>query len=156
MPDASGGRAEVGLVREAASRAGTYDEIGRVERQIANLFDQLFSPVSPFRSLTDADGTWHPFSDVFESERAFIIRMELAGIDRSSLSVLKEGQCLIVRGRREDPLQTERLTCHQLEISQGAFERVLCLPTDFREQDVRAEYEASGFLHITVPKVPSP
>lgn len=138
---------------DLARDAATLDEMGRVERQIASLFDRLFSPVSPFRSLTDADGTWHPFTDVFESERRFVVRMELAGIDRDSLVVIKDGPCLIVRGRREDPLRGELLTCHQLEISQGAFERVLCLPVEFREEDVRAEYGTGGFLHVTIEKV---
>jgi HSP20 family protein len=122
----------------------------RREREIASLFDRLFAPTHSFRPLTE--GKWHPFTDIYESESHVLVRMELAGIDPDSLNVTQEGRCLLVRGMRVEPPWGDGVGCQQLEISYGAFERVICLPMDFREDRVRAEYGPSGFLHITISK----
>jgi HSP20 family protein len=122
-----------------------------MEREVSVLFDRLFAPAHPFRPV--AEGGWHPLTDIYESDREFIVRMELAGIDAARLEVAKEGRCLIVRGERHDPLAIPSQACHQLEISYGPFERVVCLPTDFREDAVNVAYgHASGFLLIRIEK----
>src|SRR5687768_6314733 len=90
------------------------DRFSRMERDISSVFDRLFAPAHPFRPV--AEGWWHPFTDIYESERHFIIRMELAGVDADALQVVKEGRCLIVRGERpERPPVPGALACHQLE-----------------------------------------
>ena len=124
----------------------------RLEREIGALFDQLFAPVHPVRALV-RPSAWHPFTDVYEDEKRFLVRMELAGVDPDTLEIRKDGRCLVVRGTRPDPYRGGPLACHQLEISYGTFERVLCLPLDFREDGVRPHYQrSSGFLEITIDK----
>lgn len=122
-----------------------------LERSVTDLFDRFFSPVHPLRSV--AERHWHPFTDIYESETGLIVRIELAGIDPKRLEIVQEGTCLVVRGHRADPLVDRGLTCHQLEISHGAFERVICLPEGFQENRVNADYgRVSGFLEITIEK----
>jgi HSP20 family protein len=144
-------RIDVILVeRRPLAPSQRVDKHSRMEREVSMLFDRLFAPSHPFRPVAE-DG-WHPFTDIYESEHAFLVRMELAGINPARLEVVKEGRCLIVRGDRRDALSGS-LACHQLEISYGPFERVVCLPVDFREDAVTAEYGAgSGFLLITIEK----
>jgi HSP20 family protein len=133
------------------SRRLPGDRPSPLERNLTELFDRLFAPVNPLRSV--AERHWHPFSDLYESETHFMVRMELAGIDPERLEIVKDGNCLIVRGHRDDPLVGRGLACHQLEISHGAFERVICLPEDFTEEGVSADYgRRSGFLEITIEK----
>ena len=122
----------------------------RMEREISTIFDRLFAPTHPFRPV--ADGGWHPFTDIYESASQVVVRMELAGIDPDRLAVTKEGRCLVIRGVRPEPPWGEGVACHQLEISYGTFERVICLPCEFGEDAVRAEYGPAGFLHITIVK----
>lgn len=137
--------------REPGVRASRLDKFSRMEREVSVLFDRLFAPAHPFRPV--AEGGWHPLTDIYESDGHYIVRMELAGIDASRLDVAKEGRCLIVRGERHDPLAIPSQACHQLEISYGPFERVVCLPTDFREDAVHVAYgAASGFLLIRIEK----
>ena len=122
----------------------------RREREAASLFDRLFAPSHAFRPIAEA--VWHPFTDIYESATHVLVRMELAGIDPASLTVTKEGRCLLVKGVRVEPPWGDGVGCQQLEISYGAFERVICMPADFNEERVRAEYGTTGFLHITIPK----
>lgn len=127
------------------------ERFSRLERDISTLFDRLFAPAHPFKPV--AEGWWHPFTDIYESDTEFIVVMELAGVEASTLEVVKEGRCLIVRGRRHDPFAASRMACHQLEISHGAFERVICLPIDFTSDAVHADYgKTTGYFRITVEK----
>ena len=65
----------------------------------------------------------------------------------------KEGRCLVIRGARDDPWRGREVTCHQMEISHGAFERVVCLPIDFMPEQVHADYGTrTGFLDIRIDK----
>lgn len=137
-------------VPRTETATGRLDRTSRMEREISSIFDRLFAPAHPFRPV--AEGWWHPFTDIYETATHVLVRMELAGIDPESLDVTKEGRCLVVRGvRPEAPLGME-VACHQLEISYGAFERVICLPAEFNEHSVRAEYGSNGFLRITIAK----
>ncbi len=130
---------------------GPHRRRSPLERSATDLFDRFFTPGNPLRSITERH--WHPFTDVYESETSWIVRMELAGIDSDSLEIVKEGTCLVVRGHRADPLVDRGHACHQLEISHGAFERVISLPEDFHESGVSADYgRRSGFLEITIIK----
>ena len=133
-----------------ASTSAARLERSRMEREISTVFDRLFAPTHPFRPV--ADRGWNPFTDIYESATHVVVRMELAGIDTESLRVTKDGRCLIIRGTRPEPPWGDNVACHQLEISYGTFERVLCLPVDFREESVHAEYGRTGFLHITIAK----
>lgn len=135
---------------QVASSRMTRNASSRMDREIFTIFDRMFASTNPFRLVTDSG--WHPFTDIYESPTGFVVRMELAGIDPESLDVTQEGRCLIVRGTRPEPPWGDRVSCHQLEISYGSFERAICLPVDFREEQVRAEYGAKGFLHITIAK----
>jgi HSP20 family protein len=142
-------RVETPIAEPAPS--AQLERFTRLERDISTLFDRLFAPAHPFRPVTE--GWWHPFTDIYESETQFVVHVELAGVDADGLEVVKEGRCLIVRGTRVDPFAATRMACHQLEISYGAFERVICLPTDFGPDSVRAEYgRTTGFFRITVDK----
>jgi HSP20 family protein len=127
------------------------DDLSRREREVASLFERLLAPVYTFRSAGGC--TWHPFTDVIETPTHFLIRMELAGIDLERLQVRREGPCVVVRGQREESWRGSDVTCHQVEIAHGAFERVVRLPVDIDEDRMRAEYgRVTGFLEITVEK----
>lgn len=122
----------------------------RLEREISTIFDRLFAPAHPFRPV--AETAWHPFTDIYEGPDHFLVRMELAGVDPRRLEVVKDGRCLIVRGERPEPPWGDHVACHQLEISYGPFQRVICLPIEFREDRVRVEYGVTGFLHVFIAK----
>lgn len=140
-------------VADAMGRAfggsGGRDRGSRLEREVTNLFDRLFTPLNPLRS--SAERSWHPFTDIFESERHVIIRVELAGVDPAAIRLDVEEECLVVRGERHDPHGGRGLVCHQMEISHGPFERVICLPTRVVDGTLRADY-GPGFLTITLEK----
>ena len=92
---------------------------------------------------------WRPPTDVFETESALIVRVEIAGMRTEDFHLQLDGQTLIVRGTRHDPDLGSAY--HRLEIPFGQFQVVVLLPTAVDEQHVEAEYR-DGFLRITLPK----
>lgn len=99
---------------------------------------------------------WEPKVDVFESERAFVVKVELAGIDSDDIKVVyvPDRHTLLIKGhRRESDLDTDELTgCHLLEIFYGPFEREVPLPNfPVKGESIKAEYQ-NGILVVCVPK----
>lgn len=97
---------------------------------------------------------WRPAVDVFETEEAIVVRLELAGLRSSDLRVTVEGNRLRIRGVRTPPAQTgggtvQRL--HQMEIAFGPFEREIRVSIPFDSERVTANLE-EGFLRVTLPK----
>jgi len=96
---------------------------------------------------------WVPPTDVYETEDAIHIRMEVAGVREEDVEVKLSGRYLIVRGKREEDPQVHKERCHLMEIQYGAFERVFALPGNFSAQNVTAKL-GDGFLTIVLKKTP--
>ncbi len=94
---------------------------------------------------------WQPDADVFETEKAVVVRVELAGVRGDDLRVSVDGETLRISGVRmaSEPVKVQRL--HQMEIAAGPFERRLRIPIAFQREVVTAQL-ADGFLTVTLPK----
>lgn len=94
---------------------------------------------------------WQPPADVYETEKAIIVRLELAGVSPSDVQVSVDGDVLRIRGRREPSVEADAQRLHQMEISFGPFERALRIGIPFDRGRVSAQIE-DGFLRVTLPK----
>jgi HSP20 family protein len=95
---------------------------------------------------------WQPLLDVFETEKAVVVRVELAGVAREDLRVSVDGEILHVRGVRRLPEHSESLErLHQMEIAFGPFERSVRIAIPFEREQVSAHLE-DGYLSVTLPK----
>lgn len=92
---------------------------------------------------------WCPPTDVFETEDAIIVRVEIAGLREEDFSISLTGKQLTVRGNRPDV--SERRAYHQMEIFFGDFSTEVDLPSPVLSDQVTAEYIA-GFLRLVFPK----
>lgn len=103
------------------------------------------------------DRFWQPPTDVYETEGAVVVRMELAGVDSSSLQVSLSGdeRYLSVSGERlEKPGEREsRIRFYRLEIYYGLLDTRVPLPPGirYRRDALKAVY-SDGFLTVTLPK----
>ncbi len=92
---------------------------------------------------------WQPPTDVYETEEEIVVRVELAGVDPSQVSIQLTERVLTVSGVRQD--KQLKVGYHRMEISHGPFETRAVLPRRSDVRGIRAEYQA-GFLLIRVPK----
>ena len=94
---------------------------------------------------------WRPAADVYETEKAIVVRLELAGVASADVHVSVDGDLLRVRGVRQPRVDQEAQRLHQMEIASGPFERTLRIGIPFERTGVSAQLE-DGFLRVTLPK----
>ena len=94
---------------------------------------------------------WQPEIDVFETERAVVVRVELAGVQSQDLRVTVDGDEIRISGTRRAPEPGDLLRLHRMEIASGPFQRRLRVPIPFDREAVTAHL-AEGFLTVTLPR----
>ncbi len=94
--------------------------------------------------------SWCPPTDVYETEDAVVIRVEIAGMQEGDFSITLEDRSLAIRGIRPDELLEKRAYL-QMEIPFGEFRTDIELPCEVEIQDIVANYQ-DGFLRVYLPK----
>jgi len=102
-------------------------------------------------SSPSSDIEWVPNTDIYENECSFVIRMEIAGVNREDIQITLSDRHLTVRGRRPDPHRTNQCRFRQMEINYGTFWRRLLLPGTVNNTHAKVYYR-HGFLMIELPK----
>ena len=92
---------------------------------------------------------WSPPTDVYETDDAYAVRVEIAGMREDDFEVVVENNTLLISGNRPDI--PERRAYHQMEIRFGKFTTAIGLPGPVDIDHAVAQY-ADGFLTITLPK----
>lgn len=124
---------------------GLFEELRRLHLQAERHF---FSFLAPSR-----EGKWQPVADVYETDEAWVIKLELAGVGKEDFSLFANKGILTIRGTRRDEFEGKWRTYHQAEINYNEFERSFPLPQGTDEEAIRALYK-DGLLVITIMKRP--
>jgi HSP20 family protein len=93
---------------------------------------------------------WVPNTDVYVTDGAIVIKVELAGMQREDLELTIDGPRLHIRGQRPDGCRPPQCKFLVMEINYGAFESVIELPEGYDLSRARAAYQ-NGFLRVDVP-----
>ena len=107
-------------------------------------------PESMSLKMSVRSHVWRPPTDVFETEDAIIVRVEIAGMLENDFSIVLDGRFLSIRGMRSDV--PERRAYHQMEIRFGEFASDVELPHQVSVSEIEAVY-SGGFLQVRLPKV---
>ncbi len=94
---------------------------------------------------------WSPPTDVFETDDAYFVKVEIAGMREEDFLVSVEKDFLVVSGDRPDIHPAARRAYYQMEIRNGHFVVAVALPGAVDIEHAEASYE-DGFLLITLPK----
>ncbi len=106
-------------------------------------------------NVLNASREWRPAADMFETETCVLIRVDLAGIDTSDVSLTLDKNQLILVGERRESLDNDRKHVLAMEVPYGPFKRIFDLPTPVCADDAQAEY-SRGFLTIRLQKRDKP
>jgi len=115
--------------------------------------NRLFEDATQRRNQTEAAGDefehadWTPAADIYETESAYLIAMDLPGIDRNALEIDVDENRLVVRGTRA----TSESKQHRTERPKGKFLRTFSVPASVDQSKIAAEYK-DGVLQIQLPK----
>ena len=99
--------------------------------------------------LRRASHAWRPPTDVLETDDAFIVLVEIAGMRGADFTVTFEEHVLSIRGTRHD--NNARKAYHQMEIDYGEFITEVRISIPIDSAGIDASY-SDGFLRIELPK----
>jgi len=95
---------------------------------------------------------WVPAMDVAEKADAYLINVELPGVEPSQVEINFEQNVLTIRGTKPRSFDTEgEYRVYTAERVSGDFERAVRLPDFVDSERIEASYD-HGLLRILVPK----
>lgn len=93
--------------------------------------------------------SWRPPTDVCETEDAYLVLVEIAGMRDAEISVTFDRRSLTIKGTRTDT--SSRKAFHQMEIAYGEFATEAEVPSGVDTSAIEATY-SDGFLRVVLPK----
>jgi HSP20 family protein len=127
------------------------DEFSNLVRQMNQLMDREVGRQYHGFSPTDA---FRPAVNLYETQDAFMICVDLAGMDQRDIEVFLEKGNVVIRGKRLSPMPPDgsrAVAVHLMEIDHGTFCRTVEVPTGVDEEGIGANYHL-GMLWVTLPK----
>lgn len=132
-----------------------WDPLGdllNLQERLNQLLEDRLAPGGLESALPVSPG-WTPLADAHETAEAFVIQLELPGIQEKDVEVLlQDQQRLVVRGERRWASEERPERFYRMERSQGAFLRVFHLPEAVDPRRLRIQYE-EGLLRLDLPKL---
>jgi len=141
--------------------AATEQPFGKIARQANKLMDQLQKGYYNFYP----GEAWTPNVNLYETETAYLVCVDLSGVDKSKIDIEVRNAGLTIRGARSVPLHesasdaeagregdsSRKIRVHLMEIDHGAFAREVELPQGVPQDRITAAYR-NGLLWIEIPK----
>ena len=124
--------------------------VGGLKQEMDRVLDRFFEPQWS-ELLTGGD--WAPSLDVSETKDAFIVKVEVPGIDAKDINVSLQENLLTIRGEKRQEKVEKDERYHRVERSHGAFTRTVRLPVAVDGGTVGAGFK-NGLLTVTLPKMP--
>ena len=122
-------------------------------RHMARMMDQMqlgFFEYSPAQN-------WTPNINLYEADTAYLICVDLAGVEKEKIDLTVSEGVLRFRGQRAAPEAPcdggSRCRIHLMEIDHGCFSREMELPADADHAGITASHD-NGLLWIRIPKRP--
>ena len=94
---------------------------------------------------------WMPPLDISERKEAYLITVELPGVELDDVQITMEGSLLTIQGERHFAHDSSEQQFHRIERRYGAFRRSITLPAHVMTDAVQAT-AGGGVLQILVPK----
>ena len=122
----------------------------------SSLMREFFEDVSPFfgRSSTvfRDDIDFLPKLDIKNTEKEFMVIVDLPGVEKKDLEVSLEDGILTIKGQKKGEKREEANGYTYFERTMGSFERRIRVPENVEGDKLKAEFK-DGVLNLTAPKV---
>ncbi|MCB0384851.1 MAG: Hsp20/alpha crystallin family protein [Bdellovibrionales bacterium] len=139
--------------RMATDHQGTYaplnpeaDPIVTLERRIEELVTLMQNP-----AVIPPVQVWTPPISVWENEREYMIKLDLAGVKKEDIDLSVRGNILFVSGSRKPRAPEAGYTLRLTEKTVGPFQREIVLPLGVATTRLHSQV-IDGVLEIQIPK----
>ncbi len=96
---------------------------------------------------------WQPATDIIEYKDAFLVRLDLPGVETSAIEISSDKGILSIAGERPAFENSDEATLTRRERASGRFERRFSLPEMADVDAIRAQ-SRNGILEVRIPKMP--
>ena len=134
----------------ALIRWDPFRDLLSLQDRMNRIFEESFPKSRVFEGPLTT-GVWSPAVDIYETETAIILKVELPGLSKDDISIEIKDNNLILRGERKFEKDIREENYHRIERSYGTFSRTFSLPNTIDRNKVDATFK-DGILEITIPK----
>jgi len=121
-------------------------------REFEDIYDrmgQLMNLAFGVPLVDVAEGPWIPLADVSETDDAYVVEVDLPGVNRDQIDMQVQDRELVITGEIPESKQSGRR--HRRSRRAGRFEFHTYLPGDVNADSVNAQL-SDGVLTVTIPK----
>ncbi|MBM9511915.1 Hsp20/alpha crystallin family protein [Desulfogranum marinum] len=98
-----------------------------------------------------ASGDWAPKVDIIETEKLFLIKVEIPEIKKEDVKVSVNNGTLTIRGERKEEVEEKGKKIHRIERYHGLFTRSFTLPDNADKTNIKALF-SNGMLNLEILK----
>jgi HSP20 family protein len=132
----------------AVTRWDPFREVAALQNRVNSLFQDMNQGEAPLST-----SSFVPAVDVYEDEKAVVLKLEVPGVEEKDLDVSVENHTLTVKGERKFEKEEKEENFHRIERRYGSFFRAFTLPSTVDTENVHASYNA-GVLKLELKKKP--
>src|SRR5512132_4436421 len=136
-------------LRDAQEEMAQMAQMAQMSPMLAHALGLQGQPQGSGRAETTA---WAPALDISERKDAYLVTVELPGVEADDLDITMEDGLLTIRGERPFAHDSSEQQFHRVERRYGAFRRSITLPAQVQAEQIEASFE-NGVLQIVVPKM---
>ena len=130
------------------ARWDPFEDLEHLREQLSQIFPSWPRLTDPRRSGNGMDAEFIPLADVEETDDAYVVEMELPGVDKKDVNIELSGRRLTVTGERKE--KEGKGTVRRRTRMVGRFRYEILLPGSVDDQSVDAQLN-DGVLTIRIP-----
>jgi HSP20 family protein len=129
----------------------------QLQQEMDRLFERAvrgfgLSPLSnEWLTPLTASGLLRPQIDVAATDKEYSITVEVPGVSEKDVKIEIAHDTMTIRGEKRQEKEEKEKNYYRVERSYGSFQRVLSLPGDANQDDVKATFK-NGVLSIKMPR----
>ena len=71
-----------------------------LDKETKDIFKDFFTKENPMLVLSESH--WMPNTDIYETAKGIIVKMELTGVNQDQIDILFKGSTMVIKGKRID------------------------------------------------------
>lgn len=115
-----------------------------------DFFDSFFDDWDLPATLRE-HSAWMPAFDISETEKDYVVKAELPGIDAKDIDVTFTEGVLTVKGEKKHETEDKGKDYHRIERQYGSFHRSFRIPKKVKTENIDSSFK-DGVLILTLPK----
>jgi HSP20 family protein len=135
------------------TRWDPFQDLRSAQDEMAQMSPMLAHALGRYGQQGSSRATaWAPALDISERKDAYLVTVELPGVEADDLEVTLEDGLLTIQGERYFAHDSSEQQFHRVERRYGAFRRSITLPAQVMAEGIEASVD-NGVLQILVPKM---